>query len=407
MSVYRGEDWDNLSSKYSNGASGEDKPEKYHYDRQRYGGKPKVRVSHKFDDSQLRKAVTELTKALSPEGALVSALRDVAMNTTVAANDLKMVAREPNVRHILQSTSAYEDVGAAATTAYEYIDKVDDLLWLCCCNRMTSLVNKRSTMESIHSDLETFKSIIHKMEQSLSEAEETYCALKPQCERAVRSCDEAEAVCKRKAMQHYKMKTTAQVAGGTLAAAGVGAAVIGGGIAAVAIGFLTFGIGAPVVAGITAAVAGGIGATAGTGGVATAIATAAIAKEFDVAAKAFSDASRKCASVKNSALRLSRAAADVRGDLERISKELDWAQKETLYTTVETVTETMTVVQTELLVLLLNNGSASHQRIAESCAYVTQITKKGTIHQYSCHETKVNHYTNPVRFATLDKRYYT
>ena len=406
MSVYRGKDWDNLSSKYPNGASEDDKPEKLHYDRQRYEGKPKVRVSHKFDDSQLRKAVIELTKALSPEGALVSALRDVAMNTTVAANYLKMVAREPNVIHIWQSASACEDVGAAATTAYEYIDKIDDLPWLCCCDLMKSLVNKRSTMKSIHSDFKTFKIIILKMEQSLSKAEETYCALKPQCERAVRSCDEAEAVCERKAVHHYRMKTAVQVAGGTVAAAGIGAAVIGGGIAAVSIGILTLGIGAPIVAGVTAAVAGGIGTTAGTGGVAAAVATAAIAEVFDVAAKAFSKASRECASVKDSALRLSRAAADVRRVLECISKELDWAQKETLYTTVETVTETMTVVQRELLVLL-NNGSASHQRIAESCAHVTQITEKETIHQYSCHETKVDPYTNTVRFSTLEKRFYT
>ena len=331
-------------------------------------------TEHEIDNSQLLEAVKKLTQHMRPNGEYVEATREVAMSVTSAVDELKAVSRDPEVKKIWQVRSACERTAEAVARAYEYIDKVDDIPWYGCSEEMRDLAEKTTTYSSnaIHSDLKAFKSIVDKMQKSSSAAEEYYLALRAECEQAVRSCNEAEAACYRKAEEQRRKKKTTQIVGGTLAAAGIGAAIVGGGVVTVAIGVLIAGIGSPIVAGITAAVAGGI-ATAGTAGVGTAI---TIAETFDKDAKKFSNAKRKCASVGSSALRLSRAAADVRCDLD-ISKELDAALDQPLYT----VTSTRHI-QSEKALLLDNSRSA--RQITEECRQ-TLFQKRQVA--YSCHRT--------------------
>ena len=336
-------------------------------------------TEHEIDNSQLLEAVKKLTQHMRPNGEYVEATREVAMSVTSAVDELKAASSEPEVKKIWQVRSACERTAEAVARAYEYIDKVDDIPWHGCSKEMRDLAEKTTTYSSnaIHSDLKAFKSIVDKMQKSSSAAEEYYLALRAECEQAVRSCNEAEAACYRKAEEQCRKKKKTRIVGGTLAAAGIGAAVVGGGVATVLIGVATAGIGVPVVLGATAAVAGGIGATAGTAGVGTAITTAAIAETFDKDAKKFSNAKRKCASVGSSALRLSRAAADVRCDLVRISKELDAALDQPLYT----VTSTRHI-QSEIALLLDNSGAA--RQITEECRQ-TLFQKRQVA--YSCHRT--------------------
>ena len=335
-------------------------------------------MTYEVDESRLRKAVAKLSQDLRPGGEYVQATREVAMSVTSAVNELNAVSSEPEVKKIWQVRSACERTAEAVATAYEYIDKIDDIPWYGCSEEMRDLAEKATTIRSV---LRAFKSIVEKMQNSLSVAEEYYCALKAECEQAIRACNEAEAACYRKAEEQRRKKKKAQIAGGTLAAAGIGAAVVGGSVATLAIGILTLGIGAPIAAGVTAAVAGGIGATAGTAGVGTAIATAAIAEAFDDAAKALSDAGRKCASVGSSALRLSRAATDVQSDLMRISKELDAALDLSRFTSISTMTAIVSVIQTEMMILLDNCGNA-HQ-ITTECRQ-TLIMQKTKVPKYCC-----------------------
>lgn len=334
--------------------------------------------TYEVDNSKLREVVAKLSQAMRPSGEYVNATREVAMSVTSAVNELKMVSSEPEVKTIWQVRSACQHTAAAVDAAYNYIDKIDDVPWYGCSAEMRSLAQKATTYSSISEDLKAFKSIIEKMMKALSAAEEYYRTLKAECDQAVRFCREAEAVCIRKAKEERSKKIKTQVVGGTLAAAGVGAAVLGGTVATIAIGIVTFGIGAPIAAGVTAAVAGGIGATAGAAGVGTAIATAAIADAFDETAEAFSDAAGKCASVGASALRLSRAAANVRGDLVCISKELDCALDMPLYTS---MTATITVVQT-VMIQLVNNSTTARQITAE-CRQ-TVIVQKTKVACHSC-----------------------
>ena len=331
---------------------------------------------------QLRKAVAKLSEDLRPDGEYVQAMCEVAMNVMSAVIELNKVSSEPEVKKIWQVQSACERIAQAVDTAYEYIDKIDDIPRYGCSAEMRGLAENTTTYSSLRLDLKAFKSISEKMQNSLSAAEEFYRALKAECEEAVRACNEAEAACYHKAEEQRKKKKTAQIVGGTLAAAGIGAAVVGGGVATVAIGVLTAGIGSPIAAGVTAAVAGGIGATAGTAGVGTAIATALIAEKFEKAAKALSDAGRKCALVANSALRLSLAAADVRSDLVCILKELDAALGLPRYTSFSTITTTVSVLQTETVLLVDNCGNT--RRTTTECRE-TLIKKKTEVAQYRCH----------------------
>ena len=338
-------------------------------------------TTHEVDNSRLREAVAKLSKDMRPGSEYVKATRKVAMSVTSAVKELKAVSSEPQVKKIWQVRSACERTAEAVDTAYKYIDKIDDIPWYGCSEEMRDLAEKTTTYSSIRSDLKAFKSIIDEMQNSLSGADEYYRALSGKCEQAVRSCNEAEAACYEKAEEQRKKKKKTQIVGGTLAAAGIGAALVSGGVATAGISLLTAGIGGPIAAGVTAAVAGGIGATAGTAGVGTAIATAAIAESFDKAAKAFSNAGGKCVLVGNSALRLSRAAADIGRDLARIAKELDAALDLPLCTSISTMTAIMSVLQTEMKVLLDNSGTA-RQITAECCKNL--IEQQTVVAQYSC-----------------------
>ena len=339
-------------------------------------------TTYEIENSQLCKAITKLSQALHPTGEYVNTTREVAMSVTSAVNELKMVSIEPGVWTIWQLRSACQHTAAAVDAAYDYIDKIDDVPWYGCSAEMRSLAQKATTYSSISEDLKAFKQLIEEMMKALSAAEEYYHTLKAECDQAVRFCSEAEAVCNRKAREQRNKKVMAQAVGGTLAAAGIGAAVVGGIAATITIGIVTFGIGAPVAAGVTAAVVGGIGATAGTAGVGTAIVTAAVADAFDKTAKAFSDAGRKCASVGASALRLSCAAANVRRDLVRVSKELDGTLDMPLYTSIATTTAIITVVQTGVF-LLLNNSTAARTITAE-CRQKVLVQKEEVAHHSCC-----------------------
>ena len=338
-------------------------------------------TTHTVDNSQLRKAVAKLSQDLCSGGEYVNATREVVQSLTSAVNELKAMSSENEVKKIWQVRFACERTAEAVATACKYIDKIDDIPRYGCSEEMRDLAEKKTTYSSIRSDLKMFKSIIEKMQNSLSAVEELSLALNVDSEQSVRACNVAEGACNDKAEEQRRKKKAAQIAGGTLAAAGIGAAVVGGGVATVAIGVLTAGIGTPIAAGVTAAVAGGIGATAGTAGVTTAIATAVIAEAFDKAAKAFSNAGRQFASVSSSALRLSRAAADVRRDLVRISEELDAALDLPLYTSVSTMTAIMNVLQTETKLLVDNSGTA--RQITAECRE-TLIMQKTEVAQYSC-----------------------
>ena len=336
--------------------------------------------TYEVDNSKLREVVAKLSQAMRPSGEYVNATREVAMSVTSAVNELKMVSSEPEVKTIWQVRSACQHTAAAVDAAYNYIDKIDDVPWYGCSAEMRSLAQKATTYSSISEDLKAFKSIIEKMMKALSAAEEYYRTLKAECDQAVRFCREAEAVCIRKAREERSKKVKTQVVGGALAAAGVGAA-IGGTVLTIAIGAVTLGIGSPIAAGVTVAVVGGIGATAGAAGVGTAIATAVLADAFDKAAEVFSDAAGKCASVGASALRLSCAAANVKGDLVRISKELDCALDMPLYTSITNMTAIMTVVQT-VMIQLVNNSTTARQITAE-CRQ-TVIVQKTKVACHSC-----------------------
>lgn len=325
---------------------------------------------HEVDQSQLLKTVAKLSQDMRPNGEYVEATREVAQSVTLAVDELKAVSKEPKMKEIWQVKAACEDTQAAVDTSYKYIDKIVDVPWYGCSKEMRDLAKKTTTYSSIHSDLKVFKSIIDKMQKSLSAAEEFFRALKAECKQAVRSCSEAEAACNRKAEEQRSKKKTTQITGGTIAAVGFGVALVGGGAATVAISLLTLGIGAPIAAGVTAAVAGSIGTTAGSAGAGTAIATAVIAGSCDTAAKAFSMAGRKCASVGNSALRLSGAAAHVRRDLVRISKALDAALDQQRYTV------TISIYQFQsMIALLLDNSGSAHQVFAECRQILFQETK--------------------------------
>ena len=344
-------------------------------------------TKHEVDKSQLLKTVAKLTQDMRPNGEYVEATREVTKSVTSAVDELKAVSCEPEVMKIWQVKAACKDTITAVDAAYKYIDKIDDIPWYGCSEKMQYLAEKTSTYSSIHSDLKAFKNIIDKMQKSSSAAEEYYCALNGKCEQAVRSCREAEAGCYCEAEEQLYKKKKVQIVGGTLAAAGIGAAFVGS-AATVAIGILTLGIGAPIAAGVTAVVAGGLSATAGTAGVGTAIATAVIAESFDKAAKVFANAKIKCASVGNSALRLSRAAADVRRDLERISEELDAALDLPLYTV--TVSTYRFKLQSVMALLLDNSGTA--QQVTTECRKTLDLCKKKVA--YSCHCTwNLDNYT--------------
>ena len=339
-------------------------------------------TTYEIEHSQLCKAITNLSQALHPTGEYVNTTREVAMSVTSAVNELKMVSSEPEVKTIWQVRSACQHTAAAVDAAYNYIDKIDDVPWYGCSAEMRSLAQKATTYLSVIEDLKAFKQLIEEMMKALSAAEEYYLTLKAECDQAVRFCSEAEAVCYRKAREQHRKKVMTQAVGGTLAAAGIGAAVVGGTAATITIGIFTFGFGAPIAAGVTAAVVGGISATAGTAGVGTAIVTAVLADAFHKTAEVLSDAGSKCASVGASALRLSHAAANVRRDLVRVSKELDDTLDMPLCTSIATTTAIMTVVET-VVILLLNNSTAARKITAE-CRQTVLVQKEEAAHHSCC-----------------------
>ena len=275
------------------------------------------RTKHQVDKVQLHKAVEKLFQDTRPNGECIEAARELAKNVTSAVDELEAVSGEPMVKEMWQVEVACKDTQAAVDAAHKYIDTIDDIPWRGCREEMKSLTEKTTTYLSVDSDLKEFKSIADKLLKSLSVAEECFCALTEKCQQAVRSCNEAEAACYRKAKERRSKKKTTQIASWTIATIGAAAVI------------------APIAAGVTAAYAGGISA-AGTVGVGIAISV--IAESFDKAAKAFSNAGKKCTVVENSALRLSHAAVDVRRDLVRISEELDAALDLPLYTVISTYT---------------------------------------------------------------------
>ena len=326
---------------------------------------------HEVDKSPLLKAVANLSEKMRPGGEYVEATREVAKSVTSAVDELEAVSSEPEVKGIWQIEYACKDTQAAVDTAYKYIDKIDDIPWYACSKEMKGLAEKTTTYSSIRSNLKAFKSIIEKMQKSLVAAEEYYRELEAECEQAARSCKEAEATCCRKAKEQPSLKKKTQFFGTLYAAADFGTVIIVGGVATAAIGVLTLGIGAPIAAGVTAAVAARKFVTA-------AKATFVRMELIDRAETAFSNAERKFASVGNSALRLSCAAADIRCDLVRISKELDAALDQPLYTVTSTCQ-----LQSEIALLLDNSGTA--RQITEE--YRQTLFQKTEV-AYSCRCTR-------------------
>ena len=222
---------------------------------------------------------TELPHIVTAFENSVSELKDVIR---CAKTDLEEICQKDEIKKITEVKYSYKQLVKTIDAAYEYFDKVDDLFWK--LERKTSNVIKDLKN---HED-DSFKGLIEDVYITIQECKKKYTIFLECSGEFVRSCNRAEAECKRLEEEAEHKKTVAKAVGGT----GAAAVAVGGTVASVLVGVFTFGVGFAV--GLPLTIAGTVAATGAATG-----ATALVAHYYGKAAESFREMGRRFKSLQN------------------------------------------------------------------------------------------------------------
>ena len=251
-------------------------------------------------------SVDELGKyliSLSHTSNRLNCMREFANSIVKVSKDLDELSGIESKPY--QCDRAIQDVRKCCRTAYNMLDKMDDITYYCQSYMMTDAIagcNKQPP------DFSALKNLLVILEQSSNEAQQYYHELESDCGRASRSCITAAGTCRRRAEDEERKKNVTKVVGGTAAAGAITTGVGVGVAASVVAGIFTFGIGTIVGLGLTAA-----GATVAS--VATGAGIHALASKYSEAQDKFENAAYSFRSLSSDSERLYELAVRSNEDI--------------------------------------------------------------------------------------------
>ena len=157
-------------------------------------------------------------------------------------------------------------------------------------------------------DLYLLHKLCEQLNRSLAEAESSYLEFVDVCNTAIKSCDEAAQICRRKANEARGKKLTTRIVGGTASAIAMGV----GAVATTAVTVSTGGLGALA-----------LGAAAGTVGVAGAVTTHCIASEYAKSEASFRSIQRDFDGLLRLTRDFNQRVTHVHNNLEAISTHVN------------------------------------------------------------------------------------
>lgn len=206
-----------------------------------------------------------------------------------------------------------EDIRALANQAFQFVDKVYDLLKL---GKNTE--NARIALQK--NDLQPLKELMEVLLFQISRIESEYQIFMDRAREASKSCVDAAGKCSVEAAKSKTKKNASRVVGGSAAAGTLAAGVATGVGLSIAAGLVTAGVGTIVGLGATAAgaVAGGA-AIAGT----TAAATHLIATDFKEAQERYMKLAQYFDSMEKNAQKISNEVDMMRNGVEAFKSCID------------------------------------------------------------------------------------
>ena len=302
-----------------------------------YRSSTSIQIQTNVDN--INRGFKNLADTVGPSFQCMREFGESIVRTSRNLNEASEIESKP-----YQCDTAIENVRKCCRTAYNMLDKMDDITHYCQSSMMTNAIDGCNEWPP---DFEPLEKLIEKIETSSNEAQKFYRELRSDCERAGRSCTTAAGACRRKAEEEKTKKNVTKAVGGT-AAAGAIATGVGAGVAtSIIAGVFTFGIGTVVGLGLTAAGATVAGAATGT---AIAAGTHALASEYEKAGDKFNAAASSFNSLSTDSTKLFEFATRYYKNISNLKKiliDITIDCDSLSYTQTEEIEQAVVVVQSK------------------------------------------------------------